>query len=81
MGERPPLTASQIRQYYAEAIRETEEQQLNYLAFYEWLRVRGLRPKGSGHKEQHRSIYNAVTEHRDFLKVAPGIFALADRTE
>ena len=72
------LTASQIRQYYAEAIRETEDHQLNYLTFYEWLRARGLRPKGNGRKEQQRSVYNAVTEHKDFVKVAPGVFALAD---
>ena len=46
MSDQPRLTAPQIREFYAEAIRETEHGELNYLAFYEWLRARGMRPKG-----------------------------------
>lgn len=72
------LNAAEIRTYYAQAIRESDEGRLNYLTFYGWLRDRGLVPKGEGHKEKHRSIYNAVTGRKDFEKVAPGIFALTD---
>jgi hypothetical protein len=81
MQDRPLLTLADIRRYYAEAILETEDHQLNYLTFYEWLRARGLRPKGNGRKEQQRSVYNAVTGHKDFVKVAPGVFALADQPD
>lgn len=73
------LTASEIRALYADAIRATDTQQLNYLAFYQMLREKGLKPKGMWPKEHHRSIYNAVTKHPDFVKVAPGVFALAHR--
>jgi hypothetical protein len=81
MADKPLLTAPQIRQYYIEAIRETEDLQLNYLKFYGWLRARGLRPNGEGRKEQQRSVYNAVTGRKDFVKVAPGVFALAPRPD
>lgn len=72
------LTAAEIRQLYAEAIQQTESGQLNYLAFYGMLRERGLSPKGMWPKERQRSIYNAVTKHPDFIKVAPGVFSLSE---
>ena len=78
MISQPALTAPQIRQYYAQAIRESDDGRLNYLSFYEWLRSRGLRPKGGTRKEQQRSVYNAVTGRKDFVKIAPGVFALAE---
>ena len=71
MNSQPVLTAPQIRQYYAQAIRESNDGQLNYLMFYEWLRARGLRPKGSGHKEQHRSIVS-IRMSRGPVYVFPG---------
>ena len=51
---------------------------MNYLEFYDWLRARGLQPKGGTRKERTRSVYNAVTESKNFVKVAPGVFALVE---
>jgi hypothetical protein len=62
------LTAPQIREYYAQAIRESGAGQLDYLTFFEWLRSRDLRPKGTDFKEQHRSFYNAVTGAHGFCE-------------
>lgn len=78
VDEHAPLTAPEIREYYAQAVRESGQGQMNYLSFYEWLKARGLKPKGAWRKEHHRSIYNAVTKRSDFVKVAPGVFALAE---
>lgn len=70
------LKASQVRDYYVQAILESPNKRMNYLSFHAWLRVRGLAPKGGTRKEQQRSVYTAVCQHPDFIKVDPGVFAL-----
>lgn len=72
--EQQPLTAPELRSYFARAAKESGSDRMNYISFYGWLRERGLRPKGAWRKEYHRSIYNALTKRTDFILVEPGVF-------
>jgi hypothetical protein len=78
---RSPLTGPEIRHYFIVALQELDQANLNYIEFYGWLRTKGLRPKGGTRKECHRSIYNALTNRKDFVKVAPGVFAESKNVE